>query len=113
MKYSFLKEYYVKRTMNARIKQSLSLLFLAFFLTTKMAGLHVLTHDDSDLKEDCAICHVLVTDHQTAVVLQEAEEFVPVASYPVFQEKQHVNPTVSYKGSLHSYHLFSRPPPAA
>ena len=97
--------------MTARIKQSISLLFLAFFLTTKLAGLHVFTHDDTDVNDDCAICHVWVTEQQTAIILQEAAEFVPEACYPIFLEKQHVNRTVVYKGSSHSYHLFSRPPP--
>ena len=99
--------------MNARIKQYISLLFLAFFLTTKMAGLHVLTHEDTDVKDDCAICHVLVTEHQTAVILQEPEAFVPDSFYPEYQEKQPITSAVFYQGISYSYHLFSRPPPAA
>lgn len=98
--------------MNAQIKQTLSLLFLAIFLITKITGLHVLTHDDSEVKDDCAICHVLVTDQQTAVLLQESEEFVPTPFYPVFQEQQLSSRSLFYQGTLHSYHLFSRPPPA-
>ena len=99
--------------MMARIKYSLSLVFLALFLTTKMGGLHVLTHDDSELNDDCAICHVLTTDQQTAVVLPESEEFVPATYYPVLQNQALFDRTILLQGDLHSYHLFSRPPPAA
>lgn len=97
----------------AHIKQSLSLVFLALFLTTKMAGLHALTHDDSDLNDDCAICHVIGTDHQTPVVLLEPDEFVPVIFYPVLQNQILSFRPVLLQDDLHSYYLFSRPPPVS
>ena len=99
--------------MTARIKHSLSLVFLALFLTTRMGGLHVLTHTDSDLNDDCPICHVLTADQQTAVVVLESEDFVPVTFYPVLQKQVLTSGVIIFQGDLHSYHLFSRPPPAA
>ena len=64
--------------MSLQIKQSLALLFLAFFLMTKMTGFHVLTHEDSNLSEDCAICQVFISDSQTLIVLDKAQEAVEV-----------------------------------
>lgn len=96
----------------ARFRHSVSLLLLAFFLITKIAGLHVLTHDDSDLADDCAICHVLATENRTPVVLQEAQEF-PLPEFQVyFQEKIIADNDITVQDRLYPYHLFSRPPPA-
>ncbi|MEH6659701.1 hypothetical protein [Leeuwenhoekiella marinoflava] len=78
---------------------------------TKMAVLHIITHDDSHLKEDCAIWLTLVADHHNAVVLQEPEEFLPAAFYLTHQEKRLANPAVFYQRTLQTYHLFSRSPP--
>ena len=98
--------------MSLQIKQSLSLLFLAFFLMTKMAGFHVLTHDDSDLSEDCAICQVLISDSQTLMVLDKIQEFTPTPEIVIPQEPDFLTPKVFLTSDRYSYYLFSRPPPS-
>lgn len=98
--------------MSLQIKQSLALLFLAFFLMTKMAGFHVLTHDDSNLSEDCAICQVFISDSQTLIVLDKVQEFSPTPEFTIHQKTDLVITTAILKSNYYSYHLFSRPPPS-
>lgn len=98
--------------LSARFKQSISFLLLAFFLTTKLAGLHVLTHDDSDQTHDCAICHVLITDNQTPVVLQDADAYGLQEFLPFNHLEDLEGPECIIQDRLPSFHLFSRPPPA-
>ena len=96
-----------------RLKNSISFIFLALFLATKLIGLHVLTHDDdTDYVDHCAICHNIAADsHMPALLddpgepLSPAIEFVPqneVATGYDFQVSTTICPSL----------LFSRPPPS-
>ena len=99
--------------MNARLKQTFSLLFLAFFLTTKMASLHVLVHSDDEVVDDCAICHVLVTSNETPAVVQEVAQYTSIQLPTNFQEQVIASKEVTLQNRVYSYHLFSRPPPVS
>ncbi|OQD41955.1 hypothetical protein BUL40_12630 [Croceivirga radicis] len=98
--------------MTKEIKHNLSYVFLALFLTVKMAGLHVFTHtDEADATDDCAICEVVFLDTHTPVLPENGSEWqldVPTINY--LQLKVTSAPQ-SLSNTLFSYFQFSRPPP--
>lgn len=97
-----------------RLIHSIAYFFLALFLTTELAGLHVLSHDDDkDYPDHCAICHNIAADHQVPAVLSDSHE--PLTKIVEFVLQKEIG--VDYDAhipSVTSLNLpFSRPPPTA
>ena len=97
-----------------RLKNSISFIFLALFLATKLIGLHVLTHeDDKDYLGHCAICHNIVTDTHTPAVLHEPAELLSTNVEFALQDEIEAGYDFQISCSTCPSLLFSRPPPSA
>ena len=95
-----------------RLKNSISFIFLALFLATKLIGLHVLTHqDDKDYVHHCAICHNIAADCHTPAVLDDSgEPFSPTIEF-VLQNQITTGYDFEVSTNTCPSLLFSRPPP--
>jgi len=94
------------------VKQGIGLLFLTIFLMVKMAGLHVLVHDE----DQDQYAHCIVGDH--IIKTQQAPEITPSATaYDLLVEEPRPKKQISQAytfitvGILASSQLFCRPPP--
>ena len=93
-------------------KNYISLFFVTLFLLIKVAGLHVITHDE----DDSDVRHCEVCDISTAVnliPLLETEITVLLATAYFFTEQQRNDKAlfVTYHNRHLSEYLFTRPPP--
>ena len=87
-------------------------LFLALFLSTKMAGLHVLTHEsDSDHLAHCITCELAVINNLTPVIPAEPTDFACTNVEIVVQNEATVYIDVYIDQSITPDQLFTRPPP--
>ena len=96
-----------------RLKSSISFLFLAFFLATKLLGLHALTHnDDKDYQDHCEICHNIAADSHNPAVVLDYQEVIPQEVEFVLQKE--IGTDYDFQVSYNSVPslLFSRPPPS-
>lgn len=94
------------------VKQGIGLLFLTIFLMVKMAGLHVLVHDeDRNHYAHCVVGDLIVkTQHSPELFPSEADfEVLIVRSNPTNQISQEYR--FLSVGILASSQLFCRPPP--
>ncbi|MGS2762794.1 hypothetical protein [Sinomicrobium sp. M5D2P9] len=98
----------------SRIKNSVTYLFLVLFIGMKMAGLHVLTHnDDKDHLVHCAVCDHIITGNHTPVLPSDTEEFRLQNEEPVVVKEIAGEYHFVYGNTDIPNHLFSRPPPAS
>ena len=96
-----------------RLKNSISFIFLALFLATKLIGLHVLTHDDdSDYVDHCAICHNIAVDIHTPAVLDDTGELLSPTIEFVPQNEVVTGYDFQVSASTWPSLHFSRPPPS-
>lgn len=97
-----------------RLKNSISFMFLALFLATKLIGLHVLTHDDdTDYVDHCAICHNIATDNHTLALLNDPGESLSQNVDFVVHHKVEAGYDFQISCNTDPSLLFSRPPPSA
>lgn len=99
---------------NGYLKNSITYLFLAIFLSTKLASFHVINHaEDKEHALHCTICDHIVTTNSTPVVVADVAEFTfeNKEFYFPIQPKNHYSFEIS--GEIASDQLFSRPPPVA
>lgn len=97
--------------MNARFKQIIAFFFLTFFILIKSGSLHAFTHDDSHA-DDCAICHVLVSDNHTPAVLLDAQEISFIEYLPLGEDNDFAGYECTFYNRLSPYCFSTRPPPA-
>ncbi|MEO9893916.1 hypothetical protein [Aurantibacter sp.] len=94
------------------IRYSISILFLAIYILTKMGGLHVFTHEsEEDHGDDCNVCiHVNTTNFTPAIVPNSQD--VEIKNIE-FLHKDELSKTYSFvvSNTINSDQLFSRPPP--
>ncbi|PXX26327.1 hypothetical protein [Arenibacter sp. ARW7G5Y1] len=98
---------------NSRLKNSISILFLALFLSMKMAGLHVLSHtDDKEHALHCYICDHAVSNNLTPAISADIPEYgiKNTESIPQLENSEHYDFVVS--STIATDQLFSRPPPS-
>lgn len=96
----------------SRLKNSITLFFLALFLMMKMGGLHVLVHtDDSDHDLDCIICDHTITHNLTPILNPDLQDFSIENIKFLVQIETAKNYTFIISSTIASYQLFSRPPP--
>ncbi|WP_335967082.1 hypothetical protein [Galbibacter sp. PAP.153] len=94
------------------LKHSITYLFLALFLTVKLAGLHVILHsDDKDHLAHCIVCDHAIANEHTPVLPAQTQE-ITFENIEVFVERPII------QGHYFHYcsqgipnQLFSRPPP--
>jgi len=94
------------------VKTKLTFLLLAFFVTTKMAGLHALTHSiDKDHIEQCSVCEYVITQNLIPVIPAGESTFTWVINDYFNPRDQFVSHEFTFTGSYATDQLFSRPPP--
>ncbi|UII78326.1 hypothetical protein [Flagellimonas sp. CMM7] len=93
-------------------EQLILFLFVTLFLSSKVAGLHVLTHDTDDVDvQHCELCDVTSSISFTPLLSTDNEFSSP--GNTLFIESKHIKGTelvVFYKKLLENSSL-SRPPP--
>lgn len=92
--------------------RSISFLFLAIFLATKLIGLHALTHtDDKGYLDHCEICHNIASnDHAPGIINDPMEPLIENDSV-ILQKGIVIEYNFQVSGMLSTSYLFSRPPP--
>lgn len=95
-----------------RYKHLTVYLVLCLFLSTKLAGLHVLTHEnDPDHLSHCVTCELAALNNHTPVVpVVPAEIVIDQTDFFVSKEKA-VLVVLLFDQSISTDQLFSRPPP--
>ncbi|MCK0192066.1 hypothetical protein [Arenibacter sp. F20364] len=99
---------------NSRLKNSISILFLALFLSMKMAGLHVLSHtDDKEHALHCYICDHAVSHNLTPAISTDIPDYgiKNTESLPQIEKSDNYDSVVS--NTIAPDQLFSRPPPTS
>lgn len=98
---------------NSRLKNSFSILFLALFLTMKMAGLHVLSHtDDKEHALHCYICDHAVSHNLTPAISPDIPDYGIKNTEFSLQIEKPENYHFVVSSTIAPDQLFSRPPPA-
>ncbi|MEZ4970592.1 MAG: hypothetical protein R2814_13240 [Flavobacteriaceae bacterium] len=98
---------------NGRLKNSITYLFLALFLSMKMVGLHVLSHtDDKDHAIHCTICDHAISNNLTPALAPELQDFTITNTEPIFQNGIIENYHFIISNTIATDQLFSRPPPS-
>lgn len=96
-----------------RLKNSIAYVFLALFISMKLANFHVFTHtEDSGHLIHCMICDTAIAnDHFNPVLPNSIPDFG--ISPQIFISKKEPLPVYHFEfSSAEVYnHLFSRPPP--
>jgi len=96
----------------SRIKYSITYLFLALFLTMKMAGLHVLIHaNDEDHAVHCAICDHTLTHNVTPALTPNLLDFAIKNTEPIVQKEIIKGFSFVSSSTIATNQLYSRPPP--
>lgn len=87
-------------------------LFLSLFIGIKMAGLHVLTHDDDqEHLSHCITCELVVLNNYTPVTPIEAAD-ISITQVDCFVPKVKIAPSERLiDQTVSPDQLFSRPPP--
>lgn len=95
------------------LKHSISYFLLVFFLSVKMAGLHVLSHsDDKDHALHCAICDHTTAHNLVPAIAPDLPDFTLNRFEDVYLQEPNTLYTFVGSGTLDSNQLFSRPPPS-
>ncbi|WP_237274503.1 hypothetical protein [Tenacibaculum ovolyticum] len=93
------------------LKQHITYTFIAIFLSLKVAGLHVLTHDHNDTIEHCEVCNIISNNNFTPIINDITQSFVSNNYVCCIQEKVIIHYGFAYTTSINITNLFSRPPP--
>lgn len=99
---------------NARLKNSVTYLFLVLFFSMKMAGLHALVHADHDKDHaiHCLICDQAIAHNLTPALTPEPQDF-SIENIKVVAQKEFAISIYNFvvSSTLTKDQLFSRPPP--
>tara|TARA_R110002049_G_scaffold3514_2_gene26324 strand:+ start:3763 stop:4071 length:309 start_codon:yes stop_codon:yes gene_type:complete len=98
---------------NSRLKNTISIFFLALFLSMKMAGLHVLAHtDDKEHALHCYICDHAVSHNLTPAISADTPEYRIENPESIPQIEKSVDYDFVVSNTIDADQLFSRPPPS-
>lgn len=93
------------------LKNYIAYTFVAIFLSLKVAGLHVLTHDDNDAAEHCEVCNLVSTNNFVPIINDTTEDYVGKNYEFCFQREVISHYNFIYSTTTNITSLFSRPPP--
>ena len=93
------------------LKQHITYTFIAIFISLKVAGLHVLTHDHNDTIEHCEVCDIISNNSFTPIINDITQSFISNNYICYLQEKVINYYNFTYITSTNITNLFSRPPP--
>ncbi|MCK0148070.1 hypothetical protein MWU78_20660 [Arenibacter sp. F26102] len=98
---------------NSRLKNSISILLLALFISMKMAGLHVLSHtDDKEHALHCYICDNAVSHNLSPAISADIPEYGIKNTESILQIEKSENYAFVVSSTIARDQLFSRPPPS-
>lgn len=83
---------------------------LSIFILSKVASLHVITHDEN--VEDCEICYVATINNLTPIINNAPQHDINNDSESYFQLEIIDYYDFTYRSTINFTNLFSRPPPA-
>ncbi|WP_146035157.1 hypothetical protein [Formosa algae] len=97
----------------ARVKHSISYLFLILFLSMKLVGLHALSHheDDDDHDLHCVVCYHAAAINHTPALAPDLQEFSFEIKEYVFTQDLRKYYNYIHSNAIASNELFCRPPP--
>lgn len=99
--------------MNGYLKNSVTYLFLALFLSMKMASFHVITHaEDKEHALHCTICDHIITTNSTPVVAVDVTEFTFENTEFAIPNQVTNHYSFEISSKIASDQLFCRPPPS-
>lgn len=93
------------------LKNYITYIFIVIFLSLKVAGLHLLTHDDDGI-EHCEICDLVSITNFTPAAVSDNTQSNVCSTFEFYTQKnviRHYN--FVYSSDIHITNLFSRPPP--
>jgi len=96
---------------SSRIKNNITYFFIVLFLSTKIAGLHSLTHTDDKDHDTCAICDYAVVCNVTPTLTPDLNDFEIENIEIIIQKEVLNNYNFILLKKIVSQELFSRPPP--
>ncbi|PKV50149.1 hypothetical protein ATE84_2199 [Aquimarina sp. MAR_2010_214] len=111
---NILSTYYLVRLFLMKIrdlKNYITYIFIVIFLSLKVAGLHVLTHEDDGI-EHCKICDLVSITNFTPVTTNDTTQNYVSNTFEFYTQKNvidHYN--FVYSSDTNITRLFSRPPP--
>ena len=95
------------------VKNSITYLLLALFLSMKMAGIHSLSHsDESGDAIYCAICDSSIDHNLTPTLVPNSIDFEVSTTTFTLQKEEIVNYNFSLSKNKKLRKLLSRPPPS-
>lgn len=94
------------------VKHSIGFFFLTIFLMVKMAGLHVLAHDDDkDHYAQCMVCDQIVKSQHAPEISPIGHDYTVLNIEPIPQQQVSQQYKFLSDGLIATDQLFSRPPP--
>jgi len=97
---------------NRSLKNSITYIFLVFFISMKMSGIHVLFHiDDKDHTENCVICDYALTHNLTPTITSNTQSFIAESIEFILKKDVIENYYFFSCKKIVPAQLFSRPPP--
>ncbi len=97
---------------NEQFKNIIASVFLALFISTKLIGLHALTHsDDGNHPDYCLVCEHMITNNLTPILPVSEQNITFNYPFTPIEIKVIVEYHFVYGDSDIPNHLFSRPPP--
>lgn len=92
------------------LKNYIAFIFVAIFLFLKVAGLHVLTHDDDNI-EHCDVCDLVTATNFTPIIGDTAQNQIE-GNFEFCLQANTINDyNFVYRATTNIDCLFSRPPP--
>lgn len=93
-----------------KFKKHIAFFYLIFFISSKLVGLHALTHNDDEHHDNCDICEYVIISNATPLVTDEYVVFEPIVFHN-HSKQLFYNYSYSYVKNYTDSSLFSRPPP--
>ncbi|WP_143273608.1 hypothetical protein [Aquimarina sp. MAR_2010_214] len=92
------------------LKNYIAYTFIVIFLSLKVAGLHVITHDDNTI-EHCEVCDLVTVNNLTPAINDVAQNYIGNNYEFHFQKEVISRYNFVYSTATNFTNLFSRPPP--
>ena len=86
-------------------------LFLLLFLTIRLLGFHVVSHDDLS-EESCQLCEMMIQQEQQPVLSENTPDYIP-EPITIPADKHEIFAPKGVIDRQPLFRLFSRPPPVS
>lgn len=93
------------------LKNYIAYIFVAIFLSLKVAGFHAFTHDDNDTIEHCEVCDIVTATKLVPLINATAQNQIE-GNFEFCLQTNTINDyNFVYSETTNIDSLFSRPPP--